>query len=157
MPSEHDQRQVAEAEAVYAPAQFAKFRGRLEGFARTTTQPHRVATYAEDSVTTISLEAYIRDYTDIRERWEARWDRRPHPPKRYFWHEYRTYRADQDWANQEIEKELAWLEAEEREFNDKAWAEEAPDPPPPGYEDDYDLQDWFFDLRHGLEWHRPRR
>lgn len=155
MPPDQDRPQAAETAAPYAPAQFSKLRSCLEDFAKRAAQPHRVSSSVGDGVAEIGLQTYIRDHTDIRERWEARCNRRPHPPKRFFWHEYRTYRADQEWPDREIQKELAKLEAEEREIEDKAWAEKSPDPPPPGYEDDYDLQDWFFDLRHGLEWHRP--
>lgn len=150
MPPAEDQPRVAEAAAAYAPAAFADLRERVIGFAlHRAACPHRVVAFSDEGAPAIGLEVRRRDHSDIRDRWEARRLGRPHPPVRHYWHRYRTYRADDDWNADAIERAIGELEEIERKVRANAELEKSPDPPPRGYEDDYDAQDWLFDLRQG--------
>ena len=82
------------------------------------------------------------------ERWQARCAGEPHPPRPMRWRKLRAFPLDSDWAPGEVEQLLARLdEANEMIRRTTAHYERHPRDCPPGYEGDYDLDDWFYDLR----------
>ena len=150
MTSDEIRHEVAETAVAYAPVAFADLRDRVIGFAlHRAGEPHRVVAFDDEGTPAIGIEVRQRDPSDVRERWEARQLGKPHPPIRHYWHRYRTYRADGDWTDEAIEYAIGELETIEGKLHANAGIEASPDPPPRGYEDDYDVQDWLFDLRNG--------
>ena len=77
-----DHHEVAEAAAVYSPTGVAALRERLEAFdGWLTPERHRVIDAEEDGVPVLCLQLWVRDYSDIADRWEARDAGQPHPPR----------------------------------------------------------------------------
>ena len=142
--------EVAEEVAVYSAAGLAALRERLEAFdGWLTPERHRVVDAEEDGVPVLCLQLWVRDYQDIGARWEARDAGEPHPPALYAWVKFRSHPKDKTWTEAEIEEALSDLRQGAREIKDSEPLERSPDPPPPGY-DDYDVEDWFMDLRYGF-------
>lgn len=146
-PTHHE---VAEATLAYPATGLAALRERLETFdGWLTPERHRVIDSEEDGVPVLCLQLWVRDYQDIGARWEARDAGEPHPPTLYAWLKFRSHRKDKAWTEAEIEAALSDLHQGAREIKDSEPLERSPDPPPPGY-DDYDVEDWFMDLRYGF-------
>ena len=147
-PTHHE---VAEATVAYPATGLAALRERLEEFdGWLTPEQHRVIDAEEDGAPVLCLQLWVRDYQDIGARWEARDAGEPHPPTLYAWVKFRSHRKDKAWTDAEIEAALSDLHQGAREIKDSEPLGRSPDPPPPGYEDDYDVQDWFMDLRYGF-------
>ena len=148
-------REVAEQSAAYAVGGLAALRERLENFdGWLTPERHRVVELEEDGAPVLCLQLWLRDYQDIAARWEARDAGEPHPPALYAWLTYKSYSCDADWTEDAIEEALSNLRAGARAIKESEPLGWSPDPPPPGYEADYDIQDWFMDLRYGSTWKR---
>ena len=146
-------REVAEQPATYAVGGLAALRQRLENFdGWLTPERHRVVDEEKDGEPVLCLQLWLRDYSDIADRWEARDAGKPHPPARFAWQTYRSYPATGKWTDLEIEAALDDLRHGARKIKESEPLGWSPDPPPPGYESDYDIQDWFMDLRYGSTW-----
>ena len=155
MPEHPSHREVAEQPAAYAVGGLAALRQRLENFdGWLTPERHRVVELEEDGKLVLCLQLWVRDYSDIAARWEARDAGEPHPPTRYMWLKFKSYPKDADWIEHAIEEALDDLRTGAREIKDSEPFGWSPDPPPPGYEDDYDVEDWLMDLRYGFTWQR---
>ena len=154
--SEHaDHREVAEAAVAYSPTGVAELRERLESFdGWLTPERHRVIDAEEDGAPVLCLQLWVRDYSDIADRWEARDAGQPHPPALYAWLKFRSYPQDKPWTEPEIAQAPTDLHQGAQAIKDSMGLEMSPDPPPPGYEDDYDVEDWLMDLRYGFTWQR---
>ena len=149
-------REVAETTApCSAAAGTAALRARLEAFGDwLTPERHRIIDADEDGAPVLCLQLHVRDYQDIGARWEARDAGQPHPPALYAWVKFRSYPRNAAWTETEIAKALEDLRQGARDIKDSEPLGQSPDLPPPGYEDDYDIQDWFMDLRYGFTWQR---
>ena len=146
---------VSEAAApAYGVAGVEVLRGRLEGFdGWLRPERHRVVEGEHEGERVLCLELWVRDHSDIRARWEARWHRRPHPPTKYRWLTQLRFPIEREWTEAEIEEALEQVAEHARAIKRTEGLGRTPYPPPPGYEDtDYDVQDWFMDLRHELWW-----
>ena len=155
MPEHPSHREVAEQPAAYAVGGLAALRQRLENFdGWLTPERHRVVELEEDGAPVLCLQLWVRDYSDIAARWEARDAGGPHPPALYAWLKFRSYPKDKPWTEPEIAQALADLREGAQAIKDSEPIERSPDPPPPGYEHDYDVEDWFMDLRYGSTWQR---
>ena len=154
--SEHPtQHEVAEQPAAYAVGGLTALRQRLENFdGWLTPERHRVVDEEKDGEPVVAVQLWVRDYQDIAARWEARDAGEPHPPTLYAWLTYKSYPRDANWTEDAIEEALADLRAGARAIKESEPLGWSPDPPPPGYEADYDIQDWFMDLRYGFTWQR---
>ena len=144
--------EVREATAPYGTSLLARLREGLERHAAEyPVQPARLRQDFEDDAVVLRLESLEITHAEDRDRWIARQTGRPHPPRRKRWRILRTYRED-DLTEEAIAAALAECgEASARIRQSMAaglW--DVPDPAPPGYEDDYDQHDWFYDLRHGF-------
>ena len=149
-----DHREVAKAAVAYSPTGVAELRERLESFdGWLTPERHRVIDAVEDGAPVLCLQLWVRDYSDIADRWEARDAGQPHPPALYAWLKFRSYPQDKPWTELEIARALADLHQGAQAVKDSEPLGQSPDPLPPGY-DDYDIQDWFMDLRYGFTWER---
>lgn len=148
-------REVAEAPAAYsASAGPAALREQLEAFdGWLTPERHRIIDAEENGAPVLCLQLRARDYQDIGARWEARDAGKPHPPALYAWVKFKSYPSDKAWTGEEIEAALSDLRQGARDIKDSEPLERSPEPPPPGY-DDYDVEDWFMDLRYGFTWQR---
>ena len=147
-----DHREVAEAAVACSPTGVAALRERLESFdGWLTPERHRVIDAEEDGAAVLCLQLWVRDYSDIADRWEARDAGEPHPPALYAWLKFRSYPQDKPWTELEIAEALSDLHQGAQAVKDSEPLGQSPDPLPPGY-DDYDIQDWFMDLRYGFTW-----
>ena len=152
--TEADQPQVAEAVAVYGYTGLEELREGLERLARKHPwQPCRVVqTTNMDGAPVFEMQTWgpAPDTENNYERWLARCNGEPQPPRPVRWRHGRTVRIDRDWDDARIASLLADIERGQEELRSRiaAGSGRAPDCPP-GYEDDYDLVDWFYDLRYG--------
>ena len=149
-----DQSEVAEATAVYGHAGLTALRDGLERLAlRHPEQPCRVVqTTTEDGVPVFEMQTWgpAPDTENNYARWLARCNGEPQPPRPVRWLHRGRVQIDRDWSEDEIEAELANWEQhfeEQRRKKSAGWFK-APDCPP-GYEGDYDLVDFLYDLRYG--------
>lgn len=146
---------VSEAAApAYGVAGVEVLRGRLEEFdGWLRPERHRVVEGEHEGERVLCLELWVRDYSDIRARWEARWHRRPHPPTQYMWLTQLEFPVEREWTEAEIEEALEQVAEHARAIEWSQPLVRSPDPPPPGYEDtDYDQMDWLMDMKHQLWW-----
>ena len=143
-----DQSEVAEAMAVYGTAAAALREG-LERIAEGhPRQPCRLIEDEEDGKPVLRLAYWGAAPDNNEERWRARCAGEPHPPRPTRWRRLRAFPLDVDWTPEEIERLLADLnEANEMIRRTAGHYERHPPECPPGYEDDYDLDDWLYDLR----------
>ena len=148
---EPPQREIAEAAAVYGTAT-AALRAALERIAAEyPVQPCRVVEAEEDGGMIMRLEYWGPAPDNSYERWLARCERKPHPPRPLRWRKLRALPADQEWTAEEIDKlEAKWLEACGYVRRNREWYAANPPEAPPGYEGDYDLDDWFYDVKQGF-------
>ena len=142
------------AAAAYGVAGVEVLRGRLEGFdGWLREERHRVVEGEHEGERVLCLELWVRDYSDIRARYEARRRQQPHPPTAFMWLTQLRFPIEGEWTEAEIEEAMARVQhhAERVEWGHGLAA--GHDPAPPGYQDtDYDFQDWFMDFRYGLWW-----
>ena len=148
--------EVREATAPYGTSLLARLREVLErDAAEFPIQPCRVVETVEDGIPVVQLQLWDKVLDDNHERWVARQQNKPHPPRNMRWRVLRRYREDQlseeslAAADKDREESAAYIR---QTMTNGLW--EVPDPAPPGYEDDYDQEDWFYDLRHGFVQHR---
>ena len=144
--------EVRETAAAYELSLLARLRNGLERHAAEyPVQPTRLRQAVEDDVVVLRLESLEITHAEDRDRWIARQTGRPHPPRRKRWRTLAAYRED-DLTEEAVAAALAECgEAIARIRQSMAnglW--DVPDSAPPGYEDDYDQHDWFYDLRHGF-------
>lgn len=129
-------------------------RRRLEAFdGWLGEERQRVVEREHEGERVLCLDLRVRDYSDIRARYEARRRQQPHPPTQFTWLTQLRFPVEREWTEREIEEALAEIRerAEQVEWGHELAASH--DPAPPGYGDtDYDFQDWFMDFRHGLWW-----
>ena len=140
--------------AAYGVAGAEVLRGRLEAFdGWLRPERQRVVEGEHEGERVLCFQLWVRDYSDIRARYEARRRQEPHPPTAFMWLTQLRFPIEREWTEEEIEEALARVahRAERVEWGHGLAA--AHDPAPPGYGDtDYDFQDWFMDFRHGLWW-----
>ena len=127
----------------------------FDGWLREERQ--RVVEREHEGERVLCLDLRVRDYSDIRARYEARRRQQPHPPSKYGWLTQLRFPVAREWTETEIEEALAKVREHAKQVE---WGHElaaSHDPAPPGYGDtDYDFQDWFMDFRYGLWWlHKP--
>lgn len=154
--SEHppDQSEVAEAVAVYGRLGLAKLREGLERLAlRHPEQPCRVVETTDLHGTPVfEMQSWgpAPDTENNYARWLARCNGEPQPPRPVRWLHGLTVPIERDWDEASIAALLAEIERGDEELR-KRIAEGSGRPPdcPPGYEDDYDLVDFLYDLRYG--------
>ena len=138
------------AAAAYGVAGVEVLRERLEGFdGWLREERHRVV----EGEQVLCLELWVRDYSDIRARYEARRRQQPHPPTAFMWLTQLRFPIEREWTEAEIEEALEQVEEHARAIEWSQPLVRSPDPPPPGYEDtDYDQMDWLMDMKHQLWW-----
>lgn len=143
-----DQSEVAEAIAAYGTAA-ATLRAGLERIAAEhPRQPCRLVDDVEDGRPVMRFMYWGPTPDNDLERWQARCAGEPHPPRPMRWRRLSAFPLDADWTDEEVERLLARLdEANEMIRRTSAHYERRRPDCPPGYEDDYDLDDWFYDLR----------
>ena len=145
---EPPEREVAEAVAAYGTAA-ATLRAGLERIASDyPIQPCRVVEAEEDGVRVLRVEFYGAAPDNNRERREARCKGETQPPRPMRWQWLRAVPVEPEPGESEIAEQLAKYArgaAQARELFEDG-GRNAPDCPP-GYGDDYDLDDWFYDLR----------
>ena len=148
---EPPEREVAEAVAAYGTAA-AALRATLERIAaRYPVQPCRVVEAEAEGEMVVRLEYWGPAPDNSYERWLARCERRPHPPRPARWRKLRALPVGQEWTAEAIDElEAEWLEACDYARRNSEWHASNPAEGPPGYEDDYDLDDWFYDLKRGF-------
>ena len=154
----HSVSEAAAAAYGYEVGGVEALRRRLEGFdGWLREERQRVVEREHEGERVLCLELWVRDYSDIRARYEARRRQQPHPPTQFMWLTQLRFPVERDWTGEEIEEAMA-------EVTDLAKGVEwghglaaSHDPAPTGYGDtDYDFQDWFMDFRYGLWWlHKP--
>ena len=154
----HSVSETAAAAYEYGVSGVEALRRRLEGFdGWLREERQRVVEREHEGERVLCLDLWVRDYSDIRARYEARRRQQPHPPTQFMWLTQLRFPVERDWTRGEIEEAMA-------EVTDLAKGVEwghglaaSHDPAPPGYGDtDYDFQDWFMDFRYGLWWlHKP--
>ena len=148
------QSEVAEAAAVYGHTGLTALRDGLERLAlRHPEQPCRVVqTTTEDGVPVFEMQTWgpAPDTENNYARWLARCNGEPQPPRPVRWLHGRIVQIERDWDEMQIASLLAEIEREQDELRERiaAGSGRAPDCPP-GYEDDYDLVDFLYDLRYG--------
>lgn len=151
---EPPQPEVAEAIAAYGTAT-AALRTALERVAAEyPVQPCRVVEAEADggTGTVMRLEYWGPAPDNSYERWLARCERKPHPPRPVRWRKLRGLPVDREWTTEEIDElETEWLEACDYVRRNREWHAANPAEGPPGYEDDYDLDDWFYDVKRGFQ------
>lgn len=143
-----DQSEVAETVVVYGTAAAALREGLERIAADYPIQPCRVVEAEEGGARVLRVEFYGAAPDNNRERWEARCKGEAQPPRPTRWQWLRAVPVEPEMDESEIADQLAKYArgvARARELFD-AGGRNAPDCPP-GYEDDYDLDDWFYDLR----------
>ena len=150
---------VSEAVApAYGATGVGALRRRLEDFdGWLREERQRVVECEHEGERVLCLDLRVRDYSDIRARYEARRRQQPHPPSKYGWLTQLRFPVAREWTEAEIEEALAKVREHAKQVE---WGHElaaSHDPAPPGYGDtDYDFQDWFMDFRYGLWWlHKP--
>ena len=146
---------VSEAAApAYGATGVRVLQRRLEAFEGWLREErHRVVEREHEGERVLCLDLRVRDYSDIRARYEARRRQQPHPPTQFMWLTQLRFPVEREWTEREIEEALAEIRecAEQVEQGHELAASH--DPAPPGYRDtDYDFQDWFMDFRYGLWW-----
>ena len=146
---------VSEAVApAYGAVGMDVLRERLEAFdGWLREERQRVVEREHEGERVLCLDLRVRDYSDIRARYEARRRQQPHPPTQFTWLTQLRFPVERKWTEREIEEALAEIRerAEQAEWGHELAASH--DPAPPGYGDtDYDFQDWFMDFRYGLWW-----
>ncbi len=152
--TEAEQSQVAEAVAVYGYTGLEELREGLERLARKHPwQPCRVVqTTNMDGTPVFEMQTWgpAPDTENNYERWLARCNGEPQPPRPVRWRHGRTVRIDRDWSEEQIAAELsdwaAQLEELQRRQDERGRDDYGA---PPGYEGDYDLQDLIYDIRYG--------
>ena len=152
--TEADQPQVAEAVAVYGYTGLEELREGLERLARKHPwQPCRVAeTINMDGAPVFEMQTWgpAPDTENNYERWLARCNGEPQPPRPVRWRHNGTVRIDRDWSEEQIAAEISsWalhLEDLQRRQDEREGGDYGA---PPGYEGDYDLQDLLYDIRYG--------
>ena len=151
--SEHppDQSELAEAAAASYRADAATLRDVLERVAAAyPIQPCRVVEDASGAEPVLRLEYWGPAPYNTHDRWVARQEGRPHPPRPLCWRPLRGHPANRDWTEAELaELEAKWIESCEHAREDLDWDVERRKHSPAGYEDDYDFDDWLLDLRRG--------
>ena len=147
---EPPEREFAEAVAAYGTA--AALRAALARIAaKYPVQPCRVVEAETDGEMIVRLEYRGPAPDNSYERWLARCERRPHPPRPARWRKLRALPIGREWTAEEIDElEAEWLEACDYARRNSEWHAANPAEGPPGYEDDYDLDDWFYDLKRGF-------
>ena len=150
---------VSEAVApVYGVTGAGALRRRLEDFdGWLREERQRVVEREHEGERVLCLDLRVRDYSDIRARYEARRRQQPHPLTQFMWLTQLRFPIEREWTEGEIEEALAKVREHAKQVE---WGHElaaSHDPAPPGYGDtDYDFQDWFMDFRYGLWWlHKP--
>ena len=146
---------VSEAAApAYGVAGVEVLRGRLEEFdGWLRPERHRVVEGEHEGERVLCLELWVRDYSDIRARYEARRRQQPHPPTAFMWLTQLRFPIEREWREEEIEEAMAEVDELAAGIEDGHRLAAGHDPAPPGYQDtDYDFQDWFMDFRYGLWW-----
>ena len=143
-----DQSEVGEAVAAYGTAATALRAGLERVAAEHPRQPCRLVDDVEDGRPVMRLMYWGPAPDNDLERWQARCAGTPHPPRPMRWRKLRAFPLDANWAPEEVEQLLARLdEANEMIRRTMAHYERRSPDCPPGYEGDYDLDDWFYDLR----------
>ena len=148
---EHPQSEFGEAAAAPYRTGAVTLRDVLERVAAAyPIQPCRVVEDASGDEPVLRLEYWGPAPYNTHDRWVARQEGRPHPPRPICWRPLRGHPANREWTA----AELAELEAEliggcEYVRENMAWRAEHPLECPEGYEDDYDLDDWLLDVRRG--------
>lgn len=153
MTGEASESAVGEAIAAYsANPRTAAFREFLEQHAAEyPLQPCRVVDEIDEDGPLLRLEVWDFPPTNNGERWDARQAGEPHPPRPWQWLPMAEYRQDQltdEMISEAISEREAQADQAREAKESGLWL--LPDPAPPGYEDDYDIDDWFYDLRHGF-------
>ena len=150
----HSVSEAAAAAYEYGVSGVEALRRRLEGFdGWLREERQRVVEREHEGERVLCLELWVRDHSDIRARWEARWHRRPHPPTQYMWLTQLRFPVERDWTEEEIDEAVERTREHARAIKWSEGLERSPDPPPPGYEDtDYDQMDWLMDMKHQLWW-----
>ena len=152
--SEADHPQVAEAVAAYGYTGLDALREGLERLARKHPwQPCRVVqTTNMDGAPVFEMQTWgpAPDTKNNYERWLARCNGEPHPPRPVRWLHGRIVQIERDWDEMQIASLIATIEHDQDELRERIaeGSGRAPDCPP-GYEDDYDLVDFLYDLRYG--------
>ena len=152
MTNQHPHSEVRETVAAYGTSLLTRLRDGLERHAAEyPVQPTRLRQDIEDDVAVLRLESLEITHAEDRDRWIARQTGQPHPPRRKRWRTLRAYRED-DLTEEAVAAALAECRKATADILQSIagglW--DVPDPAPPGYEDDYDQHDWFYDLRHGF-------
>lgn len=154
----HSVSEAAAAAYEYGAGGAEALRQRLEGFdGWLREERHRVVEREHEGERVLCLELWVRDYSDIRARYEARRRQQPHPPTQFMWLTQLRFPIGREWSETEIEEAMAEVADLAEGVEDGHGLAGSHDPAPPGYEHtDYDFQDWFMDFRYGLWWlHKP--
>jgi len=151
---EHSVSEAAAAAYEYEVGGVEALKRRLEGFdGWLREERQRVVEREHEGERVLCLELWVRDYSDIRARYEARRRQQPHPPTQFKWLAQLRFPIEREWSETEIEEAMARVQEHAAEVEWGHGFETEHDPAPPGYEHtDYDFQDWFMDFRYGLWW-----
>lgn len=148
---EHPESEVAEAAAAPYRTDAEALREVLERVAAVyPIQPCRVVEDAGGDEPVLRLEYWGPAPYNSHDRWVARQEGRPHPPRPVVWRPLLGDPIDREWTDAELaELEAKWIENCEYVRSNMAERAEIPLECPEGYEDDYDFYDWLLDMRRG--------
>ena len=147
----HSEPEFAEAAAAPYRTEAEALREVLERVAAAyPIQPCRVVEDASGEEPVLRLEYWGPGIYNSHDRWVARQEGRPHPPRPVYWHPLLGDPIDREWTDAELaELEAKWNGYCEYIRSNMAWHDEHPLECPEGYEDDYDFYDWLLDVRRG--------
>lgn len=148
---EHSESEVAEAAAAPYRTDAEALREVLERVAAVyPIQPCRVVEDASGDEPVLRLEYWGPAPYNSHDRWVARQEGRPHPPRPVVWRPLRDHPVNHDWTDAELaEFEAKMIENCAHVREDLDWDAERRKHSPAGYEADYDFDDWLLDLRRG--------